>query len=117
MKVRANDVTIWLTLHGRSQISDEDRVVLKPYREVVVNSGDSTCLKISICVDRRIFSLHRQKMLLDKFNELSPYSLTSEIPIFHSSKFASVSTEIPSRIMSCLVNIGAKVSIISYMSS
>jgi hypothetical protein len=117
MKARASDVVIWLILEGREDISQEHRNVLNPQREVVRRDDGKRLLNVSMLMDRSIFTKRRQCELVSKFKELAPYRLVAEIAIYHSTKTQIVTVEIPERILNCLGNIGAKLSIVSYLSS
>jgi len=117
MKVKTGDVVIWLILEGRSEILPEDRKVLNPHREAVKYDNGKRFLNVSILMDKAIFTKKRQHILLSKFKELKPYKLTAEIAIYHPTSTPSIFVDIPARILNCLGNIGANVSIVSYLTS
>jgi hypothetical protein len=115
-RMRASDVVLWLSLPGRSEIPPEYATIINPYRRHVRHAEGQPTAIFAISLDRAFFSKRRQKELSATFEKLAPYELTAEIALYHPSDRASCSVDLPPRIVDGLTALGARLTIVSYLS-
>jgi len=115
MKIRTSDVVLWLSLPGREGITKKQNSIIKPYRTHISKFDGQPITTLAIMLDRSVFLKRRQDELLTVFEGLKPYKLLAELAIYHPSDKSSFSVDIPLRLAGCLLALGAKLRIISYL--